>query len=274
MLDAEEQAIVEAAKIEIRVAPGVKFGAAAQGLSRAHGLAAFAGVVDEDDGEREVALQVAQVGEQGRDLGRGIFVDAMKPDEGVEDEQDRTERVDRRLQLRTVFDEIETHAGGGDHLDGQIGEGDAGGVGDALEPCAHQMQRVLGGVQEHGPVTHRPESTQARDAAGDGDDDVEGQEALAALRLAADDADGLVGPEVLDEPAVLGRTDRQVARTGNGQLVIASARRVREAARRAVARRDRRRAARRAGRGRARCRPTAFHRRAPSACGDCRPRGR
>ena len=34
---------------------------------------------------------------------------------------------------------------------------------------------------------------------------VEGEEGLAALGLAADDAHGLVGPEALDEPVALGR---------------------------------------------------------------------
>ncbi len=42
------------------------------------------------------------------------------------------------------------------------------------------------------------EAAQAWDAGGDGD--VEGEEGLAAFGLAADDADGLAGPEPVDEP--------------------------------------------------------------------------
>jgi hypothetical protein len=50
------------------------------------------------------------------------------------------------------------------------------------------------------PARHA-EAAQARDAGGDGDGDVE--EGLAAFGLAADDADGLLGPQAGDEPAVL-----------------------------------------------------------------------
>ena len=46
MLDAEEQSIVDAAQIEIGVAPRMEFGAAAQGLPGADGVGALARVVD------------------------------------------------------------------------------------------------------------------------------------------------------------------------------------------------------------------------------------
>ena len=56
MLDGEQEAVVNAAQIEIRVAPRVELGAAAEGLAAAHRPGAFAGVMDEHDGEREAAL--------------------------------------------------------------------------------------------------------------------------------------------------------------------------------------------------------------------------
>ena len=43
-------------------------------------------MVDDGDGELMLALEVAQKGEQGSDLGGRILVDAMQADEGVEDQ--------------------------------------------------------------------------------------------------------------------------------------------------------------------------------------------
>ena len=53
------------------------------------------------------------------------------------------------------------------------------------------------------PASRHGEAAQARDAGGDRDGEVEGEERLAALGLAADDADGLLGPQPGDQPAVL-----------------------------------------------------------------------
>ncbi len=50
------------------------------------------------------------------------------------------------------------------------------------------------------------ETTQARCACSDGHGHVEREEGLAALRLAANDADGLCGPKAFDEPALFFRT--------------------------------------------------------------------
>ena len=64
-------------------------------------------------------------------------------------------------------------------------------------------ERVLGGVEQHAPGPAHREAAQARGAGGDRDGHVEREKRLAALGLAADDADGLLGPQPLDEPAVL-----------------------------------------------------------------------
>ena len=79
------------------------------------------------------------------------------------------------------------------------------------------MQSVFGGVEEHRAAAGGGKASQARDARGDGDDHIEREEALAAFRLAADDADGLVGPQVRDKPSVLRQADRELARADDGQ---------------------------------------------------------
>jgi len=76
---------------------------------------------------------------------------------------------------------------------------------DAFEPSADDVQGVFGSVEKNSAFARDGKVSQARRAGGDGDGHVEDEEALAALGLASDDADGLVGPEPLDEPACLWR---------------------------------------------------------------------
>jgi hypothetical protein len=82
----------------------------------------------------------------------------------------------------------------GDHLDVERGETGTGGGADAFEAATDGVQGILGGIEQNAAgVAHR-EATQAWDAGGDGDGQIEGEEGFAALRLAADDADGFVRP--------------------------------------------------------------------------------
>ena len=64
------------------------------------------------------------------------------------------------------------------------------------------IERILAGKQQHGADAHRTEAPQAARAGSDGHGKIEGEEALAALGLAADESDGLLAPELLDEPAL------------------------------------------------------------------------
>ena len=47
----------------------MEFGGAAQGLAGADAAGALLGMMDDDDGDAVSSLQLAQIGEQGRDLG-------------------------------------------------------------------------------------------------------------------------------------------------------------------------------------------------------------
>ena len=95
----------------------------------------------------------------------------------------------------------------------------AGGGADAIEPAADDVECVLGGIEQDAAGVGHREAAQAGDAGGDGDGQIEGEEGFAALGLAADDADGLFGPQPVDEPALLlgavgeapGRLDRKLA---------------------------------------------------------------
>jgi hypothetical protein len=65
------------------------------------------------------------------------------------------------------------------------------------------VECVLGGEQQNAAGTRHREAAQAWNAGGDRHGDVEREERLAALGLAADDADGLLRPQAGDQPSVL-----------------------------------------------------------------------
>ena len=82
--------------------------------------------------------------------------------------------------------------GRGDDLDVEVGERAARGARDADEPLPHDVQRVLGGEEQHPAGARDREVPHARRARRDRDGEVEREEGLAALGLATDDADSLV----------------------------------------------------------------------------------
>ena len=92
----------------------------------------------------------------------------------------------------------------------------ASGAADAFEAVTHQVQRVLGGVEQHAAGPRDRVLPQTRGAGGDRDGEIEGEERLAALGLATDDADRFLRPELLDQPVALlgpiGQTVRELDR--------------------------------------------------------------
>ena len=192
---------------------------------------ALLGVVDDDDGDGVAALQLSQIGEQRRHLTAGVLIDAMQTHEGIEHEQARLQVGDGVVEASAVGREIQSHGGCGDDLDVEIGKAEAGGGADAVEPPAHDVERVLGGIEQNAAGAWHAEATQARNAGRDRDGEVEREEGFAAFGLAADDADRLLGPQPGDEPALFGGAigeavgglDRQQAHRRRPVAVLVSA---------------------------------------------------
>jgi hypothetical protein len=82
-------------------------------------------VVDDEHGDGMASLQLAQVGEQRRDLAAGNLVDAVQPHERIEDEQARRQFGDGLGEASSVEIDIEPHGGRGDRLDIEIGKPEA-----------------------------------------------------------------------------------------------------------------------------------------------------
>ena len=184
----------------------MEFGRATQGLTGADGSGTLPGMVDNGDGCGVAPLQLTQEGEQRCDIAADVLVDAVQAHERIEDQEPRLEGGDGFLEPRAVGLQIEAQAGRGDHLDVEFGETSAGGGTDALEALADDVQRVLGGIEQDPAGALDGEAAQTGSSGGDGDRQIEGEEGFAALGLATNDADGILGPQLIDQPApLLGR---------------------------------------------------------------------
>src|SRR5437867_5100405 len=117
MFDAQAQRLALASEIEVRVPPGVELRGSAKGLSGPGVGCSLAGMVNEQHGHLEAALEMAQVAEHGGDLGGDVLVDAVQADEGIEHEQPRPEPLDGLSQSALVLAEIETQTRADDDVD-------------------------------------------------------------------------------------------------------------------------------------------------------------
>jgi len=127
----------------------------------------------------------------------------MHADEGIEDEQSGLPGVDGVHQPFQVGFEIEAQLVGEDEEDGEGVEVDAAGLGQSLEAGSDVEGGVLGGEEEDGSGIGDGKAAEARGAGGHGEGQFEGQVGLAAFGRAPQHADGLMGPEVFDEPVGL-----------------------------------------------------------------------
>ena len=119
MFGGQSQLGAFAAHVEIGVAPAMEFTGTAQGLARTAGVGVLAGVMNQEDGQLKLALQFPEIREQRGDLGGVIFIDAVKADQGIQDQQDGLEILDGVGQALAIGRSIQPERGRGDDFDGK-----------------------------------------------------------------------------------------------------------------------------------------------------------
>ncbi len=203
VFDGEIELPARSTQVKIGVTPSMELGRTAQRLAGAHAAGRFAGVMHHEHGELVLPLQGAQVGEQRCDFAARILVDAVQAHERIEHQEARFELRDGVFEALSISGLVESHGGSGDDVNVEVFELAGRGGTDALEPAAHDVQGILGGVQQDPARPGDGEAAQARSAGGNRDGEVQGEEGLAAFRFPADDPDGLFGPQAGDQPALL-----------------------------------------------------------------------
>jgi hypothetical protein len=117
------------------------------------------------------------------------------------------------MKLTAVGGLVDSH-GGGDDVHVEVFELAGRGGTDALEPPAHDMQGILGCIQQDPARPGDGEAAQAGGAGGDRDGQIQGEEGLAAFRFPTDDADRHVRGSCLGHRLCSGRFK-------NGEALVA-----------------------------------------------------
>src|SRR5262244_501897 len=102
-------------------------------------------MMHEGNGGGVIALQAAQIGEQGGDFRGDVLVDGMQTHQRVKQDEVRPEKSHGRLQGLLVLLAIEPQRRHGDDMDIEALEFDARGMGNALETTSDDLRgsRIL-----------------------------------------------------------------------------------------------------------------------------------
>ena len=217
VLGGEGEGVTLAAEEEAGIGPGVEVAGAAEVLAGGAGATVLAGVVNDGDGDVKGSLEVAEVGEQGRDIAGEVFIDAVESDEGVEEEEAGAQVGKGVAQTVLVGVEVETQTGGRDDVTGQGGELDAAVAAQAAQAGLDGGGGVLGHVEEGRAGVVDVEGVEAWGGGGDGESEVEADPGFARLRGTTNDTDSGPGPKAVDEPAALGTGLFEVTGPHDGQ---------------------------------------------------------
>ena len=137
-------------EVDAGVVPGGKVAAAAQLLAEVGG-GGLAHMVDEEDGDVELALEGAQRAEHGRDLLGAVLVHTDYSYKWIEHQEAGAEGGDRAVKAPKLDRVVKAERGQVDEVDRGVLQGDAACIGDRLETGAHRGQVVLGGSRQ-GPA--------------------------------------------------------------------------------------------------------------------------
>ena len=133
-------------------------------------------------------------------MGSVIFIDAVESDHRIEDEQTGLKLLNGLSQALAVQRQIQAQDRRGDHFDGQGLKGELSEGANPFQAGTDHAQGIFGGEKQDRARAMDGEASQTGGARGNANGQIQSQEAFAAFRFAAENADGLIGPEILDEP--------------------------------------------------------------------------
>ena len=111
VLSAQQQLVGPTPEVKIGVAPAVEFTGTSEGLARSACVGAFAGVMNQQDGQLKLALKLPQVRQERGHLRGVVFIQPVEPDQRVQDQQDGLELLDGVRQTLAVGWRVKPQAG-------------------------------------------------------------------------------------------------------------------------------------------------------------------
>jgi hypothetical protein len=112
-------------------------------------VSGFSSMMDDDDSEVEGTLEFTKVSEDRGDVGRGVFIDAVESNKGVENQEPWSKLFGRVTQPFLVLSGVESERSGGDDLNVELSEVEICELTDTLESSANDLRRILGGIEEN-----------------------------------------------------------------------------------------------------------------------------
>jgi hypothetical protein len=157
--------------------------------------------VDEGDCEVVATVELTEEAEEAGDIGGGVFIEAVKSDEGIEDQEPGLEGSEGVIEGDLIALEVEAETGSGDDVEVEAGEGEAAVVGELVDAVAELGEGVLGEIDDGGSRGIHLEVAEAGGAGSHRDGEVEAEPGFAGLGRATNDADGRSPPELPYKPA-------------------------------------------------------------------------
>ena len=81
-------------------------------------------MMNQDDGQVELALKLAQEAKQGSHLGGVVLIALVQTDQGIQDEQDGFENAQSLFETLAIGRQVQAKGDGRDDVQGHIGQGD------------------------------------------------------------------------------------------------------------------------------------------------------
>jgi hypothetical protein len=149
VFDGEPELIAASAEMQQGIRPSKEVGAAAECLAGIE-CRILPRVMYQQDGQSKGTGQLAQSGEDGRDLGGIVLIDSLQTHVGIEYQEPWPILLQGAFEAAQIFLPIQAYRGFDDQMHGQRAKVGATHLGQAGEPIAQLPRGVLGTVDEHG----------------------------------------------------------------------------------------------------------------------------
>lgn len=141
----EHQAFLGSPQVEVRVAEGMEVTGAAQSLTGGDSRrGVFSAVMHQHDGEVELALKGAEVGQEPGHFAGVVLIDCVESHQGIEQKQPGPEPLGRLEQTRAMRLAIEPQSRGGDDVHLDAVEMETAMASHPRDALAHDRQRIPG----------------------------------------------------------------------------------------------------------------------------------
>lgn len=146
----------------------MEVGAAAECLAGVP-ASALGHVMDDDEGEVVAAVEFAEEAEEAGDVGGAVLVEAVKADQGIEEQEAGLEGREGLVEGTLVVEAVEAETRSRDDVKVEGAEGEPPVSAQVSYTVPNAREGILGEIDDGGARAHDLEVTEAGGTGGDGD---------------------------------------------------------------------------------------------------------